>query len=62
MKNASKVCEIPLIASGGLGKISHLLEVIDEGNVDAVAVADALHYKRLKIDDLKKAILQNNSD
>ena len=50
------VCEavqIPIIASGGLGTAQHLIDVVRGGNVDAVAVADALHYNRHSIADLR---------
>ena len=35
---------IPVIAGGGAGKAEHVLSVIEEGQVDAVAIASLLHY------------------
>ena len=29
-----------------MGKIEHLIDVVNNGNADAVAVADILHYDR----------------
>ena len=49
------VCEslnVPVIASGGFGQASHLLEVESAG-ADGVAFADALHFERFKIPDLR---------
>lgn len=43
----STAVSIPVIASGGMGSIEHLTEVIKDGCADAVAIADALHYGRL---------------
>jgi cyclase len=40
----SGLVSIPVIASGGAGKISHILRVIKEGKADAVSVASILHY------------------
>ena len=46
------VC-VPVIASGGYGQASHLGEVVAAG-ADAVAVADALHYKRTTLSELRR--------
>ena len=46
---------IPVIASGGLGAPQHLVEVVNDGRADAVAVADALHYKRHSLAELRSA-------
>ena len=46
------VC-VPVIASGGYGQASHLGEVVAAG-ADAVAVADALHYKRTTLYELRR--------
>ena len=45
--------EVPVIASGGFGKNSHLQEVVQAG-ADAVAFADALHFARFTFSDLRK--------
>lgn len=37
---------VPVIASGGMGSIDHLVDVVTEGQADAVAMADILHYDR----------------
>ena len=37
---------VPVIASGGMGTIAHLVDVVRQGHADAVAMADILHYKR----------------
>lgn len=46
---------IPVIASGGLGTPAHLVEVVEHGHADAVAVADALHYSRHSMGALRNA-------
>lgn len=35
---------IPVIASGGAGRVQHVAEVITEGKADAVCLASLLHY------------------
>jgi cyclase len=44
---------IPVIASGGMGSIEHLLPVVREGGADAVAMADILHFGRATIGDVR---------
>jgi cyclase len=50
---------VPVIASGGMGKPSDLTEVVLEGNADAVAMADILHYDRDTVDNLKLSAKSN---
>jgi cyclase len=45
---------IPIIVSGGAGKIDHIKKLKKEINPDAVCVSSVLHYKKIKIKDIKK--------
>lgn len=45
---------VPVIASGGLGKAGDLVAVFQEGCADAVAIADALHYGRCNLSELRE--------
>ena len=58
VKAVSAEVAVPVIASGGMGKPEHLLEVVREGAADAVAIADILHYKRADIGDIR-AVAEN---
>ena len=49
----SKEVNVPIIASGGMGKVSHIVEAIDNG-ADAVAMADVLHYNKMTMQDIHK--------
>lgn len=53
VKAVSSAVNVPIIASGGMGKPEDLLPVISEGGADAVAVADIIHYKRAQIGDIR---------
>lgn len=53
---------VPVIASGGLGTVNHLVDVVRHGKADAVAVADALHYNRLNVADLRHALIDAGID
>lgn len=46
---------IPVIASGGMGKASDLVDVVTQGKADAVAMADVLHYERATLGELRQA-------
>jgi cyclase len=54
----SRNVPIPVIASGGLGSIDDFEKVIKFGNADAVAIAGALHYKKLTVHDIRNGALQ----
>ena len=53
---------VPVIASGGLGTAEHLVDVVRDGKADAVAVADALHYRKLSIEDMRQALRDASID
>jgi cyclase len=50
----SKVVPIPIIASGGMGTITHMVEAYNHG-ADAIAVADMLHYNRSTLPEIRAA-------
>jgi cyclase len=50
----SEAVHIPVIASGGAGKLEHLREVLTEGKADAVLAASIFHFGELKVEDVKK--------
>ncbi|TAU87497.1 imidazole glycerol phosphate synthase subunit HisF [Rhizobium leguminosarum] len=43
----------PVIASGGMGNIDHLVSAVRDARADGVAMADVLHYGRLHLDDIR---------
>lgn len=49
---------VPVIASGGVGELSHLAEGINEGGADAVLVASILHYGTHTIAEAKRAMAE----
>lgn len=51
----SRAVNVPVIASGGMGTAQHLVDVVREGEADAVAIADVLHYRRASFDQIKSA-------
>jgi cyclase len=55
VRAVASVVTIPVIASGGMGTIEHLVEVVKTGGADAVAMADVLHYGRLGLREVREA-------
>ncbi|MCE9659475.1 MAG: imidazole glycerol phosphate synthase cyclase subunit [Burkholderiales bacterium] len=49
----SKAVPVPVIASGGMGRLEDAAAVVCEGAADAVAMADILHYGRATVDDVR---------
>ena len=45
---------IPVIASGGAGKLEHFAEALTEGGADAALAASLFHYKELTIREVKE--------
>ena len=46
--------KIPVIASGGAGKLEHFHEALTAGKADAVLAASLFHYKELEIREVKQ--------
>jgi cyclase len=45
---------LPVIASGGAGKLEHLYEAVVEGGADAVLVASIAHFGTFSIRQMKE--------
>lgn len=58
-RTISENAKIPVIASGGAGKMEHFLEAFREGKADAVLAASLFHFKEIEISDLKKYLAEN---
>jgi len=53
-KAVSESVNIPVIASGGAGKLEHFADVCIEGMADAVLAASLFHYNELTITQVKE--------
>jgi cyclase len=50
----SESVNVPVIASGGAGKMAHFTTVFNEGKADAALAASIFHYGEISIPQLKK--------
>ena len=53
-KAVSNAVNIPVIASGGAGKLEHLYEAIVAGGADAVLMASITHFENYTINQMKE--------
>ncbi|HGH7140888.1 TPA: imidazole glycerol phosphate synthase subunit HisF [Neisseria meningitidis] len=52
----AEAVDIPVIASGGVGNVRHLIEGITEGKADAVLAAGIFHFREIAIREAKRAM------
>jgi len=57
VRQVSSAVSVPVIASGGMGKVEHMVDAAKLGEADAIAMADVLHYGRMTLDDIRSAAL-----
>ncbi len=58
LKAVTDVVEVPVIASGGMGEPAHMIQAVQAGGADAIAMADILHYRRMDLPAVRKAALE----
>jgi imidazole glycerol-phosphate synthase subunit HisF len=56
LQAVSKAVTMPVIASGGMGTLEHATQAVTAGMVDAVSMADILHYKCATVGDIRAAL------
>ena len=60
LSNLSDKLTIPIIASGGAGKVQDFVDVFKIGNADAALAASVFHFKEIEIKNLKEELIKNN--
>lgn len=53
-RTVSENVSIPVIASGGAGKLEHFYDALADGKADAVLAASLFHFKELEIREVKQ--------
>ena len=54
----AEAVRVPVIASGGAGKLEHFARVLTEGKADAALAASLFHDGKLAIPDLKRYLIE----
>ncbi len=60
LENVSKFLEIPLIASGGVGKLEHFYEGVAKGKANALLAASVFHFNEISIKEVKDYLSNKN--
>ena len=55
----SEAVTVPVIASGGVGNLQHLVDGVLEGNADAVLAASIFHFGEYSIQEAKEFMAKN---
>ena len=59
-KAVSDAVDVPVIASGGVGNLQHLVEGVIDGGADAVLAASIFHFAEYTVEEAKKTMQQHN--
>ncbi len=57
LRDVRKNCQVPLIASGGIGSMNHFFDAFTHANVDGGLAASVFHKNLINIKQLKKFLL-----
>ena len=60
LNHASKILKIPVIASGGVGKMQHFYDGVNKGKANALLAASVFHFNEFSIKDVKKYLNSKN--
>ena len=55
-----EICQVPLIASGGAGEISHFVDVFKQADVDGALAASVFHKAVIDMKDLKDVLIDEH--
>jgi imidazole glycerol-phosphate synthase subunit HisF len=56
----SESVNVPVIASGGAGKVEHFVEIFEQGKADAALAASIFHFREIEIEALKNYLRTQN--
>jgi imidazole glycerol-phosphate synthase subunit HisF len=60
LKAVRKLCDVPLIASGGAGTAAHFLHVFRDADVDGALAASVFHSGAIRIPELKRSLREQD--
>ncbi|WOV88487.1 imidazole glycerol phosphate synthase subunit HisF [Sporosarcina oncorhynchi] len=59
-KAMAEAVSLPIVASGGAGKMKDFFNVLTEGQADAALAASVFHFEEISVDELKTYLRQQN--
>ena len=60
LSEVSKFVTVPVIASGGVGKLEHFYEGVSKGKANALLAASVFHFNEISIKEVKEYLLNKN--
>tara|TARA_Y100000768_G_scaffold347093_1_gene295127 strand:- start:199 stop:954 length:756 start_codon:yes stop_codon:yes gene_type:complete len=60
LNKVSEILTIPVIASGGVGKLEHFYQGAVEGKANALLAASVFHFNEISIKEVKEYLLNKN--
>ena len=60
LEKVSSILEIPVIASGGVGKLEHFYDGVAKGKADALLAASVFHFNEISIKEVKEFLFKKN--
>jgi cyclase len=54
----SEAVTVPVVASGGAGRVEHFAEALTDGGADAVLAASRFHFGELSLADVKSYLAE----
>ena len=60
LKTITELVGIPVIASGGAGKVEHFLEAVTCGGASALLAASVFHFNEISISEVKEFLNKSN--
>ncbi len=60
MQAITSAVNVPVIASGGVGNLDHLVQGVNEGGADAVLAASIFHFGEYTVQQAKAHMAENN--
>ena len=58
----TEIVRVPVIASGGVGKLEDVTDAFVSTGLNAIAIGSLFHYDQATISDVKAAVLAANLD
>src|SRR3989449_4450882 len=59
-RRISEAVGVPVVASGGAGKLEHMADVLEQGKADAVLAASIFHFGEYTVSDVKKFLISRH--
>ena len=59
LKKTTSLLKIPVIASGGVGKLEHFEDGVKKGGASGLLAASVFHFAKLSVKDVKKFLIKN---